>query len=320
VPEPEEPRLAEAFRFETSEAEAGERLDAFLATRLGLGRRAASRLAERARINGRRARKGQRLAGGDRVEIEPATEVSADESALAPHVLLEEELLVVLDKPPGLPTVAVRGRDGPSVAAWLTRRLPECAGVGGPGESGIVHRLDTWTSGVLLVARAPAAYQSLRGQFRRHHVEKRYLALVAGDLAEPVVIDAAIGQHQKSRTRVRALPAGEHARYEATPAETTVAPVRRFGSLTLVEARTDTGARHQIRVHLAFAGHPLVADERYGGAPLEGVPHHLLHAAEVSWRDLRSDERRTIRVEPPSSWQEILARLGHEQRRRDRAR
>jgi len=290
------------------EANRGTRLDAFVAQALGIGRRAAVRVAAAARVNGRRASKGRALLPGDEVRIGSA-DAAASHPEIAPTILHVDADLIVLDKPAGLPTVALVGRTGPSVAQWLRSHRPECAGLGRPGEAGLVHRLDTPTSGLLLAARSESAYAALRSQFRGHAIEKAYLALVTGALTSRLRIDASIGQHRKSRTRVRALPPGPHPRYSVTVAETDVTPVRALGSHTLVEARTRTGARHQVRAHLAHAGHPLVADTRYGGARVEGVPAYLLHACEVSWRDPVGGEPRTARSEAPRGWDGVASRL-----------
>jgi 23S rRNA pseudouridine1911/1915/1917 synthase len=286
----------------------GLRLDVWLGEILGIGRRAGARLTERARVNGSRRGKGARVATGDEICLDVAT--PEDE------VLAAEELAIrtsrdafVLDKPAGLPTTAIPGRAGPSVAAWLAERHPECATIGRPGESGLVHRLDTATSGVLLAARSSQSYDVLREQFHRHAIEKTYLALVHGRVDRELSLDAAIGQHPKSRRRMRIVPpppAGD--RYASQPAHSIVEPVRAFSEATLVRVRTQTGVRHQVRVHLASAGHSLLGDVAYGGEPLDGVEGHLLHAETLAWRNVdgvREEDRSAL----PSRWEEIMARL-----------
>lgn len=287
------------------EAEGGLRLDAWLAGTLGIGRRAAIRLASSARVNGRRVAKSHLVAAGDEVRLDAGAREHA-ESGLEPVLLETAGDLLVLSKPAGLASVALSGQPGPSVARWLERMRPECAGIGRPGEAGLVHRLDGDTSGLLLAARTPQTYDALRLQFRLHQVEKTYRAVVEGCLERSIEVDAAIGQHRKSRTRVRALRPGDHPRYAVTPAETRITPVRAIGAFTLVEARTRTGARHQVRAHLAHAGHPLVGDRRYGGESVPGIDRFLLHAASLSWLDPGSEEGREAGCEPPAGWQEAV--------------
>lgn len=263
---------------------AGMRLDVWLGRQLGVGRRAARRLAEVARINGRPAAKGVRVSGDDEIELPPAG--SADLLARLDLAQSETPDLLVLEKPSGLPTTALPGRAGASLAAWLALRHPECAALGGPGECGLVHRLDTDTSGLILAARKVSAFEHLRAQFRRHEVEKTYLAVVSGRVEGPLVLDLPIGQHEKSRRRMRivpAPPAGE--RYAAQPACSLVEPLHQVENATLVRVTTRTGVRHQVRVHLASAGHPLLGDALYGGPAGPGLAGHLLHASRLVWRN-----------------------------------
>lgn len=291
-----------------AEAEGGIRLDAFLAGQMDVGRRAAARLASRARVNGRRAAKGHVLAAGDVVTLDPDT--TAEPLVEPPTVVRRDDAVLVLAKPSGLPSVAVVGGTGPSVAAWLETEHPECAELGRPGESGLVHRLDTGTSGLLLAARTTDAYTALRSQFEAHRVGKTYLAIVEGHVDAPLEIDAPIGQHRKSRTRVRALGPGTHPRYSVTAARTEVAPLGPVGAATLVRADTNTGARHQVRVHLAHAGHPLVGDVRYGAPPRDGIDY-LLHASEIRWTDPVSGEGREATEPAPREWDDLAQTLGN---------
>lgn len=295
-------------KLNVAEADAGQRLDAFVASRVGVGRRAATRLVVGARVNGRRVPKAHVLAAGDEVALSAGT-CCASEEAPVPSVLGAEPASLVLAKPPGLPSVAVVGRAGPSVARWLAAEYPECAALGGPGEAGLVHRLDTGTSGLLLAARSAEAWSDLREQFRRHEIHKEYFAVVEGCVDGSLEIDAPIGQHRKSRTRVRALPPGAHPRYVVTHATTYVSVLQTSTTHSLVAARTTTGARHQIRVHLAHAGHPLVGDVRYGAPPVDGVDY-LLHASGIAWEDPIAHEPRGAHLDHPEAWGPILADLG----------
>jgi len=307
-------RLARPVRIATlvvSADDTGRRLDEFLARTLAVGRRTAVRLAARARVDGRAARKGDRVRSGE-VVVVPHADGATDTPAEGPLTVVRETLAVlVLDKPAALPSVALRGAGGDSLAARIARHFPECADLGRPGESGLVHRLDTGTSGLLLAARTADAYASLRAQFRAHTVAKEYLALVAGRLERPLCIDAPIGQHRAARSRVRALATTATARrYAARPACTNVTPERVFDDATLVRARTTTGARHQIRVHLAGAGHPLLGDPLYG-ASTPGPAGFLLHASRIEWLDPVTGAAQSDDAPLPETWSARTAQPGH---------
>jgi 23S rRNA pseudouridine1911/1915/1917 synthase len=183
-----------------------------------------------------------------------------------------------------------------------------------------VHRLDTGTSGVLLAARTAEAYRALRAQFRTHAVTKEYLAVVAGRLERAVRIDAPIGQHRGSVRRVRAIASPEAARrYAPRPACTDAAPEQVFADATLVRARTKTGARHQIRVHLASIGHPLLGDPLYGAETVSPADDgFLLHASRIEWTDPATGAPTYDVAAPPVAWQQHLERLAAARARRNR--
>lgn len=276
------------------EREAGRRLDVLLAEILGVPRRVAARLAARVRVNSRPGRKGLRVLAGEEIEI---PETPAPRPAPDVAIVRETPHLLVVAKPPGVASVSVAGSDAPTVAAWLAERFPECASVGAPGESGLVHRLDRDTSGLLLAARRADAYEALRRQFRRHEVLKTYLAVVSGRLERAQAIDLPLGRLGPSRMQV-VRPGGA-----AVTARTEVAPLRVLAHATVVRARTRTGVRHQVRVHLAAIGHPLIGDARYGGPPIEGG--HRLHACALCWRGPAGEFERAC-LPPPAEWERWL--------------
>jgi len=299
-----------------SAADAGRRVDDVVAEMLGVGRRAAVRLLDQVRLDGRRVRKGDRVAPGGEIllpELRPGEIAVAapdpDPGEPGPVVRRATADVFVVDKPAGLPSVAIAGRGGESLAAWAARLDPACAGVGRPGESGLAHRLDGGTSGLVLVARNGPAWSALREQFSRREVEKTYLALVCGWVREPLEIDVAVGRHPKSRRRMLAVSGSrDPARYAAQPALTRVEPLERVGRHTLVRARTSSGARHQVRVHLAHAGHPLADDVLYGGEAAPGLDGFLLHACALRWREPAGPES-FDESPPPERWRGILGRL-----------
>jgi len=299
----------------------GTRLDRFLAGRLSSGRRAVARLAGSVRVDGRRAALGRTVAAGEEVtvDLDPAVSPTPTgrEGIAEGIVVAAGPLLVLLDKPRGLPTVSLAFDRKPTLASELAARFPECATIGSREECGIVHRLDAETSGLVLAARSDAAYRALREQFRRHEIEKGYLALVWGRVTKPFAVDRAIGQHKKSRRRVQAIDdPGRARRYAHRPASTWIEPVGAIGPASLVRATTRTGARHQVRVHLASAGHPLVGDRLYGDARRDlgsglAAHHagHWLHAAMLRWTAPESGRAEAAELALPADWEGPIAAL-----------
>jgi len=182
---------------------------------------------------------------------------------------------VVVAKPAGLVVHPGPGHAHGTLVHGLLERFPEIATVGDPARPGIVHRLDRDTSGLLVVARTAEAYTGLVGALAARDVDRRYLALVAGELASPRgVVDAPIGRSTRQRTRMAVREAGRPARtgYEVRAAWPAA-------GVSLLECRLETGRTHQIRVHLAAIGHPVVGDGAYGGRRLDDGPSRpFLHA------------------------------------------
>jgi 23S rRNA pseudouridine1911/1915/1917 synthase len=264
----------------------GARLEAFLGAALpGLSRRFLRRViaSGAVRVNGRRAAKGLRLRAGDRVTLPALPRRLAPEPDLAVPVLHEDAHLVALDKPAGMPAHALHPGQRGTAAAFLLARYPEVAEVGDALAPGLVHRLDTGTSGLLLAARTPAAHAVLRAAFRAQAVEKRYLAVVAGRVAGPEVRTVAVALAHDRRRPGRMVPAPPGAR--AWPAETRVQPVVAGAQRSLVRVVIRTGVTHQVRAHLALLGHPVLGDVTYGGPPA-GLPPRCqaLHAAGLAGR------------------------------------
>lgn len=249
------------------------RLDLFLAEALGLSRAAVSRLIARGgvTIDGRAARKGDELRGGETIAIDAPGEearraIEADASVpLA--ILYEDAHIVAVDKPPGVACLPNRGGERGTIANALVARAPEQALIGRPREAGLVHRLDTGTSGVLLAARTHEAYASLRARWSSGEVVKTYFAIVEGLVAEGGVIDAPIAHHAKSARRM--VLASSRVARSALPARTDYEPLRSGNGRTLLRVWIREGRRHQIRVHLASIGYPVAGDPIYG---LERAP------------------------------------------------
>lgn len=275
---------------------AGLRLDAWLAaSRPERSRNEWKRLidAGQVMVNGRAAPRALVLAAGMRLETSAAP---SGDCPLRPDaglgarlpVVFRDATLLVIDKPAGLPCHPLKAGEGGTVINGIIALAPEAAHAGPkPLEGGLVHRLDTQTSGLLAIALDPAAWRHLQADFKAHRVEKRYLAIVEGDLAASRNIDWPIAHHARTGKRMVAVEPGRRGprgqpdwRGTPRPAQSRVRVLQRLGSVTLVEVTVVQAQMHQIRVHLAAIGHPLVADAVYGSCPARGLARHALHA----WR------------------------------------
>ncbi len=265
-----------------------DRLDRALARLFGVSRgRAMEWIAEdRVRVDGRRAAKGAQVGPGARVSVRrPPPDAPAPQPELPVRIVHADGQVVVADKPAGMPSHPLKPGETGTAANALVGRFPELASVGpAPREGGLVHRLDTDTSGLLLAARTDAAHALLRAQFAARTVEKGYLALVAGELHAGGEIDVPLAHDPHDARKVRAASDPEWAEaHEARPASTRFTPALRRAGFTLVDVEIATGVLHQIRAHLAFIGHPLAGDALYGGPELPGLSRHFLHAARLAF-------------------------------------
>jgi 23S rRNA pseudouridine1911/1915/1917 synthase len=244
-------------------------------------------------VNGRAARASHRLKPGDLVEVDlpGPRSVALEPEPLPIDAVFEDPDLIVLSKPAGLVVHPGAGVARGTLVHALLHRYPEIASVGGPGRPGIVHRLDKDTSGLMVVARTARAYRALVEAMRARQVRRTYQALVWGDpRASSGTIETALARDPRDRRRMAVTRRGGKA------ARTHWQVEERFGIVARVELRLDTGRTHQIRVHMAHLGHPVVGDPVYGGrakkvlslhgakaslghAILERLPRQALHAS-----------------------------------------
>jgi 23S rRNA pseudouridine1911/1915/1917 synthase len=232
----------------------------------------------RVRVNGAPVKAAYTLRAGDAIEVEPAdlAPLNATAEAIPLRVLYEDADLVAIDKPAGMVVHAGAGVHSGTLVNALLHRFGELSGVGGPLRPGIVHRLDRFTSGVLLVAKNDAAHRKLAAQFSGREVEKVYLALVHGAVKnESGRIERPIARDPAHRTRMTARLA------EGRAAWSEYRVLRRFAEFTLLEVRIGTGRTHQIRVHLASIRHPVVGDTLYGAAAQPELGRFFLHAHRI---------------------------------------
>ncbi len=286
---------------------AGMRVDVWLAGALDLSRARVKELLERGaiRIGGRPPRKGDRTVAGARVEVTLETEDPrlVPQPDLPLHVLHLDADLVAIDKPAGMPSHPLQpGERGTAVNA-LVARHPECADASAdPREGGLVHRLDTLTSGVLLAARTPGAWRALRDAFSERRVDKRYLAVVTGPVADEGEIDLPL--------RHRADHVEPAAGGEGREALTDFRVLSRAGDAALLEVRIHTGVLHQIRAHLAAIGAPVLGDTDYGGRSHPGLGRFFLHASRLGLAHPVTGSRLEISAPLPSELRAVLGNLG----------
>jgi 23S rRNA pseudouridine1911/1915/1917 synthase len=291
------------LRLDAAEADAGRRLDALLASRVG-SRAEAQRLidAGAVTVDGRRRPKAWRLSPGEHVEAvlpEPDRAPSRVEASF--QVVHEDEHLLVVDKAAGVATHPAPGYRGPTLAEALSGRA-----AGGPDarRPGIVHRLDRDTSGLLIVARSERAHAALQRLIRSRAVRREYLALVSGHPdADSGTIDAPLGRDRVRRTVVstrtdRAREAVTHFRV-----------LERLPRTALLRVRLETGRTHQIRAHLAAIGHPVCGDAAYGGGACGarlGLDRQFLHSEKLMFRHPFTGEMLACESKPPAELHHAL--------------
>ena len=294
----------------TPESGENQRLDLFLSEKLdGWSRAQVQRIIGegRALVNATEKRPSYRLKVDERIEVDdtlPKADLLTPKS-IPLTVIHEDEHLVVIDKSSGMIVHPGAGRQTNTLANALLYRFPEIEGVGPKEKPGIVHRLDKETSGVILVARTKMAFQELQRQFKAREVEKLYIGLVWGKMPqEEGKITWAIGRHTKHGERMSVKT------NKPRVAETRYRVKKPLGEFTLLEIRPITGRTHQIRVHLAASGHPVVGDSRYGRKKVaSGCPHLFLHAHRLTVTHPLSGERVSFQSPLPFDLTQFLEEI-----------
>jgi len=292
----------------------GERVDKYLAAALAdLSRSAIQRLIDEGEVtlNGEVPKPAEDVSVGDEIVVrvpppEPVTMVPQD---LPLDVLYEDADIIVVNKRAGRVVHPGAGHPDGTLANAILGHCPDLRGVGGKLRPGIVHRLDKDTSGVLVVAKHDKAIRYLQRQFKHRTVEKTYVALLIGNLAEPEgFIEAPVGRHPVRRKRMAVIPDGKMARTRWSVAQRLQDTDGRL--YTLIEVGLLTGRTHQIRVHFKWLGYPLVGDETYGSRrdPLD-APRQFLHARDLTITHPITEERMTFTAPLPEDLQAVLAGL-----------
>jgi 23S rRNA pseudouridine1911/1915/1917 synthase len=250
-----------------------------------------------------------------RVAIPEAAPAHNEPQAIPLTIVFEDEHLLVVDKPAGLVVHPAAGNfDGTLVNALLHHCAGQLSGIGGVARPGIVHRIDKDTSGLLVVAKTDVAHEGLAKQFAAHSIDRRYLAIVSGMPKAPSgTVDAALARSATNRKKIAIVEAGRGKR-----AVTHWKRLKPLGEAALVECRLETGRTHQVRVHMASIGHPLLGDPVYGrsgkthGKLLKELQFHrqALHAAELGFTHPATRHRLSFTSPMPPDMQELMAGLG----------
>ncbi len=313
---------------------AGKRLDIFLVRALsnlgpmgGLSRSGIQKMIAEGQItlNGGRAKAGTRIKLGDQIEIHwrAPKDTELEPESLPLDILYEDEDCIVLNKAPGMVVHPAAGKRSGTLVNALLYHCPDLKGIGGERRPGIVHRLDKDTSGVMVVAKHEQAFHGIARQFKDREVSKKYLALVWGRV-EPNegIMDRAIGRHRGDRKKMSSLYALARKREAATEWRVEErfrvgAAQTRYGWVSFLRLKPQTGRTHQIRVHLADEGYPVVGDRVYGPkrhdllksgvAPgLLEFPRQALHAEKLEFRHPRSGARVAFQAPLPEDIQKVL--------------
>ena len=311
--------MGEIFYLEAGEENAGERIDAFLASKLhDVTRSWLQKLIEAGNVSveGReKLAKNYKLRAGDRLTVElpePETLDGLPEN-IPLDIVYEDKYLLVVNKPSGMVVhPAVGNHTGTLVNAVMFHCGDQLSSINGVVRPGIVHRIDKDTSGLLVIAKTDAAHRGLAEQFAVHSIKRAYRAVVYNNIKEDDGrVDAPIGRNPKDRLKMAVVSADKGRR-----AVTNYHVIERSGKFTYVECRLETGRTHQIRVHMAYIGHPLLGDPLYGPRKgMSGLTGQVLHAKELGFVHPITGEYMEFDSELPTEFVKALKKAGFDTER-----
>lgn len=313
--------MADTRKTVVNDTHAGERLDGFLAAAFDISRATAERLlaAGQVSLSFGEANKKYRLKGGEEITLtlpDPAPAEALPED-IPLDVIYEDEDIIVINKPVGMVVHPAAGNEsGTLVNALLYHCKGSLSGIGGVERPGIVHRIDKDTAGLLVVAKNDAAHIALSEQLKVHAVSRVYQAIAIGNFkADKGTVNAPIGRHPIDRKRMAIMRRAGEGREAVTHYEV----LARFGQFTHIRCELETGRTHQIRVHMASLGHPLLGDPVYGGDGTKFEARHralikgqTLFAGELALTHPKTGERMTFKAPLPTDFAELLAILERE--------
>ena len=300
----------EPILLQTSEEDRGARLDAFLARAMeDLTRSAATKAIEEGRVlvSGKVPSKSLKLTGNEPIEFTPEepAPIDAVPQDIPLDVVYEDDDVIVVNKPSGLVVHPAPGHpDGTLVNALLFHCGASLSGVGGALRPGIVHRIDRDTSGLIIAAKNDFAHQFLSAQLADHTLARTYECIVVGNLREDSgTVDAPIARDSRDRKRMAVVPGGRRAVTHWTV-------LARYPGYTHVQCRLETGRTHQIRVHMAYLGHPILGDTVYGAKkPVPGLTGQCLHAVGLQFIHPRTKELVSLSCPLPGEFTAALRKI-----------
>jgi len=306
----------------------GQRLDVFLASRItDLSRSQIQRIVGTGsvQVNGAVAKPSYKVSTGDLIllDVPPLRPTEAKPENIPLDIVYEDADVIVLNKQKGLVVHPAPGAETGTLVNALLYHCDDLSGIGGEERPGIVHRIDKDTTGLMMVAKNDVSHNHLQAQYQRRTATRKYMALIWGrPNFQEAIIDAAIGRHPTDRKKMTVVEPGST--IAGRPALTHVFVRENLGPITLIECMLQTGRTHQIRVHLSYIGHPVVADALYGGQRrvgsdvrgselineyIAGMNGQALHAYSLSFQHPRTEERMTFTLPLPPEMEALVELL-----------
>lgn len=301
------------FEVRIDASHAGARLDHVVAATAGISIQQAKALigAGRVKIGKYRPKKGDRARLDDLLSVElPGSLLPVPQPAMPLAVVHEDDWLLAVDKPANVSMHPLEPGELDTLSNAVVARYPQIVDASDEARCpGLIHRLDRDTSGIVLWAKTRDAFQHVRAQFGKQTVAKRYLALVENDLKGSGTFNTPLAHDPYDARKMLAVADPVEAESaKARPAVTEYRTIANGKAVTLVDVRIPTGVRHQIRVHFAFAGHPIVGDALYGARPVDGFERHALHAASIAIEHPDGTGRHEWKAKLPTEFTALLAK------------